>query len=116
MKAVTRRVRKIRGAMIARLWRGYRPREKADGYRVILLQQTLPNINKRRGGYRGSFVLERTINGEIEFLIISLWESIDAVRRVAGPKDERAVIHEEATALLTRYAPESVHYVYHENK
>ena len=101
--------------MIARLWRGYSAPEKADGYRVILLRQTVPNINKSRE-YRGSFVLERTINGEIEFLIISLWESIDAVRRVAGPKDERAVIHEEATALLTRYAPESVHYVYHENK
>jgi heme-degrading monooxygenase HmoA len=101
--------------MIARLWRGYSTPEKADGYRVMLLRQILPHINKSQG-YGGSFVLERTINGEIEFLIITLWESMDAVRQFAGPRYERAVIHEEAAAFLTRYDAESIHYLCHENK
>jgi heme-degrading monooxygenase HmoA len=101
--------------MIARLWRGYSTPEKANGYRVMLLRQILPGINQTPG-YDGSFVLERTIGGEIEFLIITLWESMDAVRQFAGPKYERAVIHEEAAACLTRYDTESTHYLCHENK
>ena len=101
--------------MIARLWRGYSTQEKANGYRVMLLRQILPHINKS-DGYRGSFVLERQNNGEIEFLIITLWESLDAVRQFAGPKYERAVIHEEAAAFLTRYDAESIHYLCHENR
>ena len=100
--------------MIARLWRGYSTPEKANGYRVILHPEILPDINKSLG-YGGSFVLKRQISGEIEFLIITL-ESMEAVRQVAGPKYERAVIHEEAPAFLTRYDTESIHYLCHENK
>jgi heme-degrading monooxygenase HmoA len=101
--------------MIARLWRGYSTPEKANGYRVMLLRQILPHINKSEG-YGGSFVLERAIGDEIEFLIITLWHSMDAVRKFAGPQYERAVIHEEAAAFLTRYDTESIHYLCHENK
>jgi heme-degrading monooxygenase HmoA len=108
-------IRKLQEDMIARLWRGHRTQEKANGYRVMLLRQILPSINKR-DGYRGSFVLERQINGEIKCLIITLWESMDAVRQFAGPKYERAVIQKEAAAFLTRYDTESIHYLCHENK
>ena len=101
--------------MIARLWRGYSTPEKASGYRVILLREILPHINQSQG-YGGSFVLERKINGEIEFLIITLWESMDAIRQFAGPKHERAVIHEKAAVFLTRYDSESIHYTCYENK
>jgi len=101
--------------MIARLWHGYSTPEKANGYRVILLREILPDLNKSLG-YDGSFVLKRQISGEIEFLIITLWESMETVRQFAGPKYERAIIHEEAPAFLTRYDTESIHYLCHENK
>jgi heme-degrading monooxygenase HmoA len=71
--------------MIARLWRGYSTPEKANGYRVILLREILPDMNKSLG-YGGSFVLKRQIDGEIEFLIITLWESMEAVRAIRGPE------------------------------
>jgi heme-degrading monooxygenase HmoA len=115
MKAPVRVRSQIQGAMIARLWRGYSTPEKANGYRVILLRQILPHINKS-DGFGGNFVLERKINGEVEFLIITFWESMDAVRQFAGPKYERAVINEEAAAFLTRYDTESIHYLCHENQ
>lgn len=82
---------------------------------MILLREILPHVNHSQG-YGGSFVLERTNNSEIEFLIITLWESMDAVRQFAGPNYERAVIHEEAAALLTRYDMESIHYDCYANK
>jgi len=104
----------IQSIVIARLWRGYSTPEKANAYRVMLLRQILPDIQKSQG-YGGNFVLERTIDGEIEFLIITVWESMEAVRQFAGPKYERAVIHEEAAAFLTRYDTESIHYFWHEN-
>jgi hypothetical protein len=101
--------------MIARLWRGYGTQEKANGYRVMLLRQILPSINKS-DGYRGSFVLERQINGEIEFLIITFgnrWRQSgnSPARRMSG-----LVIQKEAAAFLTRYDTESIHYLCHENK
>jgi hypothetical protein len=115
MKALPRVRSQIQGTMIARLWRGYSTPEKANGYRVILLREILPDMNKSLG-YGGSFVLKRQIDGEIEFLIITLWESMDVVRQFAGPKYERAVIHEEAATFLTRYDTESIHYLCHANK
>jgi hypothetical protein len=58
MKALPRVRSQIQGTMIARLWRGYSTPEKANGYRVILLREILPDMDKSLG-YGGSFVLKR---------------------------------------------------------
>jgi hypothetical protein len=39
-----------------------------------------------------------------------LWDSIDAVRAVAGPDFETAVVPEERRKYLTRYDAKSAHY------
>jgi heme-degrading monooxygenase HmoA len=45
-------------------------------------------------GYKGSYLLRRNSGDDVEFVTIILWESIDAVRAVAGPDFEKAVIPE----------------------
>jgi hypothetical protein len=101
--------------MIARLWRGYSTPDNAKGYRQILLTETLPGLRKTNG-HGGSFLLERKTDHETEFLVITLWESMDAVRQFAGPDYDVAVIHEEAAAFLTRYNTKSLHYAFYESK
>jgi len=95
--------------MIARLWHGYTKPEHADAYESLLKPETLPGIGKAKG-YRGSYLLRRDVGGEVEFITILLWDSIDAIKAVAGPDFERAVIPEERKKYLAHYDPKAAHY------
>ena len=95
--------------MIARVWHGYTKPEHADAYEALLKPELLPGISVVKG-YRGSYLLRRDSAGEVEFITIILWDSIDAVRAVAGPDYERAVIPEERLQYLQRYDAKAVHY------
>jgi len=92
--------------MIARIWHGYTKPEHADAYEVMLKPELLPGISKAKG-YRGSYLLWREAGGEVEFITIMLWDSIDAIRAVAGPDYETAVIPEERRQYLSRYVAKS---------
>ena len=95
--------------MIARIWRGYSRAEHADLYEAMLKPELLPGISKAKG-YRGSYLLRREAGGEVEFITILLWDSIDSLRAVAGPNYETAIIPEERRKYLTRYDQKAAHY------
>jgi heme-degrading monooxygenase HmoA len=95
--------------MIARIWHGYTKPENADAYEAMLKPEPLPGLSKI-GGYRGSFVLRRTSGAEIEFITILLWDSVDAIKAVAGPDYETAVVPEERRKVLSRYDAKATHY------
>jgi len=86
--------------MIARIWHGYTKPEHADAYEVMLKPELLPGISKAKG-YRGSYLLRREAGGEVEFITIMLWDSIDAIRAVAGSDYETAVVPEERRKYLS---------------
>jgi heme-degrading monooxygenase HmoA len=69
--------------MIARIWHGYTKLEHADAYEAMLKPELLPGISKAKG-YGGSYLLRRKAEDEVEFITIMLWDSIDAIRAVAG--------------------------------
>ena len=95
--------------MIARLWHGYTRPENAGTYQEMLLTNILPGIH-RVPGYKGSYVLRKDGEDEVEFITLTFWEPLDAVRQFAGQDYERAVIIPEAAALLTRHDERSAHY------
>lgn len=95
--------------MIARVWHGYCKPEHADAYEAMLKPELLPGVSKVKG-YKGSYLLRRNLGGEIEFITIMLWESIDAIRAVAGADYEIAVIPEERRKHLARYDAKAAHY------
>jgi len=70
--------------VIARIWHGYTNPEHADAYEAMLKPELLPGISKAKD-YRGSYLLRREAGDEVEFITIMLWDSIDAIRAVAGP-------------------------------
>ncbi len=96
-------------SMIARVWHGYTKPEHADAYEAMLKPELLPGVSKVKG-YRGSYLLRRVAGAEVEFITIMLWDSIDAVRAVAGDDYETAVIPEERRKYLVRYDAKSAHY------
>lgn len=95
--------------MIARLWRGYARPESADAYEAMLKPELLPGIGKAKG-YRGGYLLKRDLGDEIEFVTVMLWDSIDAIRAVAGPDYEAALVPEARRRHLTRYDARAAHY------
>jgi heme-degrading monooxygenase HmoA len=95
--------------MIARVWHGYTTPEHANAYESMLKPELLPGISKVKG-YRGSYLMRRQAGEEIEFITIILWDSLDAVRAVAGPNYETAVIPEERRKYLSRYDAKAGHF------
>jgi heme-degrading monooxygenase HmoA len=95
--------------MISRVWHGWTKRENADSYERMLRATILPGIH-RVAGFRGADLLRRDAGDEVEFVTVTLFDSLDAVRAFAGPDYEKAVIHADARTLLTRYDERSTHY------
>jgi heme-degrading monooxygenase HmoA len=94
--------------VIARIWHGWTTPENADAYESHLRTEVLPGIH-RIDGYAGAYLL-RTGGPEVEFVTVTLWESLDAIRAFAGDDYERAVVPPEARALLARFDERSRHY------
>jgi heme-degrading monooxygenase HmoA len=95
--------------MIARVWHGYTKPEHADSYEALLKPEPLPGLSKVLG-YKGSYLLRRESGNEVEFITILLWDSIDAIRAVAGADYETAVIPEERRQYLSRFDAKAAHY------
>jgi heme-degrading monooxygenase HmoA len=95
--------------MIARVWRGYAAREHAEAYAAMLKPELLPGLSKVKG-YHGSYLLRRDVGDEVEFITIILWDSLDAIKAVAGEHYERAVVPEERRKHLLRWDDIAAHY------
>jgi heme-degrading monooxygenase HmoA len=96
--------------MISRIWHGWTELENADKYESLLRADVLPGIHRIRG-YNGAYLLRRNAaNSEIEFLTITQFTDINAVRAFAGSDYERAVIAPGAQKYLTHYDERSAHY------
>jgi heme-degrading monooxygenase HmoA len=95
--------------MIARTWHGRVPAAQADAYHAYLLRTGLGDYASTPGN-RGVQVLRRT-EGEItHFLLITLWDSLDAIRAFAGPDYERARYYPEDDDYLLEKEPFVTHY------
>ena len=95
--------------MIARLWRGWTSIENADAYEKLLREQVLPGL-RQIDGYRGGYILRQEGNGEVEFAVMNLFESLEAVRAFAGPDYSIPVFEPEARHLLSKVEPLARHY------
>jgi len=88
--------------MILRMWRGRGELPKADRYIQHAKENVFPALSKFEG-YRGAYLLRRMLDATVEFVVVTLWDSMSAVRKFAGPHPEKAVVEPEAKAVLTDY-------------
>ena len=95
--------------MIGRLWRGWTSREKADAYEDLLRTKILPGIH-RVDGYKGAYLMRRDDGEEVEFVTLTLFQSMESVRAFAGADHTVAVVPSEARELLLRFDRTSRHY------
>jgi heme-degrading monooxygenase HmoA len=98
--------------VIARIWHGWTSPENADEYEQLVRDEILPGIH-RIDGFLGFDLLRANAageNGEVEFVTVTYFESLDAVRAFAGDDYEAAVVPEEARKVLARFDERSRHY------
>jgi len=95
--------------MIARIWRGITLKEKADDY-LSYLQGTGLKDYAATAGNRGVTVLRREQGENCEIMLISLWDSIDAVRAFAGQNVDQSVYYPEDDQYLLQMEPLVRHY------
>jgi len=86
--------------MIVRTWRA-----SADDERPYLMhfrRRVLPALRRIRG-FRGVLVLRRSTDAATDIEVMTLWNSMRAIRRFAGEQPDRAIVETRAGAVLRRF-------------
>jgi antibiotic biosynthesis monooxygenase (ABM) superfamily enzyme len=95
--------------MITRLWRGWTARADADAYEQFLLTELFPSL-RAISGFRGAEVLRRPDGGEVAFVTLTRFDSLDAIRAFAGADYEVPVLEPQALVLLSHYDERALHF------
>ena len=75
--------------MIARIWHGRTTAAKADAYMDYFHKTGLADYHATQGNL-GVYVLRKDEGEQTDFLMITLWESEDAIRKFAGEDINKA--------------------------
>jgi heme-degrading monooxygenase HmoA len=95
--------------VIARMWQGWTRSTEADRYDRHYRSEVLATL-RQVPGFRGARLLRRTVGEETEFVSLTFFDGLDAVRSFAGPDYETAVVAEEARKVLIRFGERVRHY------
>lgn len=97
--------------MIARSWRGAVRTIDAERY-ADYIRDTGMAAYAATPGNRGAWMLRRDLpDGLTEYVTLSLWDSMDAVRAFAGEDPESAVFYPQDDAFLVERDTRVLHYV-----
>jgi len=97
--------------MILRLWRGWTTPENADRYEKLIATTIFPSILAGPiAGLEGLELFRRPTAGEVEFMTLMRFGSLDAVKVFAGSNWEASVVPPSARAILVRFEEKATHY------
>ncbi len=95
--------------MISRHWKGIAKPGEAENYITHLRTDTFPKLSEISGFIEAS-ILKRAVAQGTEFLIVTVWESIEAIERFAGAQADVAVVPEVVQAMMIDYDKNVRHY------
>jgi heme-degrading monooxygenase HmoA len=95
--------------MIARIWRGRTEKSRADAYQRHVATTVFPAL-AGLAGHRGASLLRREVDGMVEFLAVTHWESLESIRAFAGDDVDKAVVEPEARTVLAEFDDFARHY------
>ena len=98
--------------MIARMWRGAVARADADAYADYMQETGIAGYVSTPGN-RGAWMLRRDDGERTEFVMFTLWDSIDAIKAFAGEDYETAVFYPEDDRFLLERDLRSTHFEVH---
>jgi heme-degrading monooxygenase HmoA len=95
--------------MIIREWRGRAALSKRHAYPAHFRANVLPEL-RMLSGFLGAHLSSRNIDGGVEFLVLTRWESLDAIAAFAREPINSAVVEPGAVAALVEFNDFVVHY------
>ena len=88
--------------MIVRAWTAEASAENVEAYIRHFHAAVLPELADIPG-HAGAYLLRRNAGTQVELVVLTLWESMDAIERFAGTSSDKAVIAPVARAMLQRF-------------
>ncbi|WP_166365893.1 antibiotic biosynthesis monooxygenase [Pseudomonas akapageensis] len=85
--------------MIVRLWHGRTKREDAEQYEQFMRVRAAPDYGSV-AGLSNVYFTRRDEGAVSHFLLITVWDSIEAVKRFAGEHPEKAKYYAEDDGFL----------------
>ena len=95
--------------MVIREWRGRADLSKAQAYPAHFREKVLPEL-RHVPGFLGAQLNRRQVDDKIEFLVLTRWQSMDAIRGFAGADIAKAVFEPGAVAALADFDASVRHY------
>ncbi len=95
--------------MIARMWLGRTSKSDSEEYLKYIVETGARDCSQTDGN-RGVFVLRRDGQDGAEFLFLSLWDTIDSIRRFSGPDESKAIYYPEDRRFLRHLDPTVSHF------
>jgi heme-degrading monooxygenase HmoA len=96
--------------MIVREWRGRASALNADAYPRHFREKVAPELRKIPG-FVGAHLARRQLGDQIEFLVLTRWQSMEAIRGFAGAEPDKAVVEPGAVAALVEFDATVQHYL-----
>ncbi len=95
--------------MIARIWRGAVAQADGDAYADYMDGTGMAGYTKTPGN-RGAWMLRRDVDGKTEFVMFTLWDSMESVTAFAGDQPGVAVFYPEDDRYLVERDETVTHY------
>jgi heme-degrading monooxygenase HmoA len=93
--------------MIVRRWRAQAT--DVAGYLAHFRRRVLPAL-RQISGFRRALILRQAREDAIDIEVLTLWDSMRAIRWFAGADDDRAVVEPEAKLTLRRFDRKVQHF------
>ena len=96
--------------MVVRFWSARTTQVRFPDYLRHFNENVLPKL-RMVDGFLEARVISQSDGVVVHFIAETLWSSMEAIHRFAGPDCESAVVADEALDLLTSYDRRVRHYV-----
>jgi heme-degrading monooxygenase HmoA len=95
--------------MVIRVWRGRAAATNRTAYPLHFRSNVLPEL-KNIKGFMGASLMQREDREEVEFVVLTKWASLEAVRAFAPDDISKAVVEPQAVAALISFDRLVQHY------
>ena len=96
---------------IKRVWHGWTTPGNADAYQQLLHDEIFPGIEaKNIPGYQSIELFRRDLEGEVEFVTIMTFDSLQNVIDFQGEDYTRCYVPDASQKVLKRWDQYSAHY------
>lgn len=95
--------------MIIREWRGRADPARAEAYPKHFRDNVVPEL-RHVPGFLGAHLARRSLDGGLEYIVLTRWQSMESIKAFAGNEIDKAVVEPGAVAALIDFDDFVRHY------